>query len=260
VTSVTNVTNVTKFFLTQINQNKSKKYDICAVNFNNKNMSTQEKNDKQRVDYDAIKSEEQPLEFQEPPIGYTAKRYSYADYLTWTDDKMREIIDGVVYLFSAPVRAHAEAISPFFARAWWHIRKRKGKCKVYTAPFDVRFPVDGEKANDKIFNVVQPDICVVCDPSKLDDEGCIGAPDLIVEVNSPTTSKRDLNEKFNLYEKFGVKEYWVVFPKKKAVTVFLLQEDGKYDKGTSYDFIHKKTKAPVQTLPGLVIDLEELFD
>jgi Uma2 family endonuclease len=223
-------------------------------------MNTQEKNKEQLVNYKEVKLEEKPLEVQEPPIGYTAKRYSYADYLTWTDDKMREIIDGVVYLFAAPVREHAEAIAPLFARAWWYIRKRKGKCKIYTAPFDVRLPTNGETDNDKIFNVVQPDICVICDRSKLDKDGCIGAPDLIVEVISPSTGKRDLNQKFNLYEKAGVKEYWVVYPKIKAVCVYILQEDGKYDEGTTYDFIRGKSKVPVKTLAGLVIDLEELFE
>jgi len=197
---------------------------------------------------------------EEPPIAYTAHRYSYADYLTWADDKMREIINGVVYLFSAPKLKHAAVIPPFMVRTWSFIRKRKGKCKIFTAPFDVRLPKNGETADDKIFDVVQPDICVVCDLSKLDENGCIGAPDLIVEVISPSTSKRDLNLKFNLYEKTGVKEYWVVYPNDKAVTVFLLQPNGNYDEGTTYDVSNRTTKAPVQTLKGLVIDLEELFE
>jgi Uma2 family endonuclease len=223
-------------------------------------VKTVEKKNNKHLEYDVTKTEEQPLEFHEPPIGYTAKRYSYADYLTWTDEKMREIINGVVYLFSAPMRDHAEVIISILKKALPFIDKRKGKCKIYTAPFDVRLPIDGETANDKIYNVVQPDICVICDPAKLDDKGCIGAPDLIVEVNSPSTGKRDLNQKFILYEKVGVKEYWVVYPKSKAVSVFILQEDDKYDGGTTYDLIYGKSKVPVQTLEGLVIDLEELFE
>jgi Uma2 family endonuclease len=223
-------------------------------------MNESEKNINKHSNDEILEDSIKPLVAEEPPIAYTPHRYSYADYLTWTDDKMREIIDGVVYLFSAPVRAHAAAIAPFFARAWAHVRKRKGKCKIYTAPFDVRFPMNGETADDKIYNVVQPDICVICDPSKLDKRGCIGAPDLIVEVISPNTSKRDLNEKFNLYEKAGVKEYWVVYPKNGAVTVFLLQPNGKYDAGATYEIIYGTTKVPVQTLEGLIIDLEELFE
>ena len=197
---------------------------------------------------------------EEPAIVYGVGRYSYADYLTWTDDKMREIIDGMVYLFSAPVRKHAAAVRTLLWKACHFIDRRKGKCKIYTAPFDVRLPKNGETDNDKIYNVVQPDIVVICDPSKLDDGGCIGAPDLIVEVNSPSTSKRDLNLKFNLYEESGVKEYWVVYPADKAASVFILQPNGKYDAGKTYEVLRGTTKVPVKTLKGLVIDLEELFE
>ncbi|MCL2245544.1 MAG: Uma2 family endonuclease [Lentimicrobiaceae bacterium] len=219
-------------------------------------MSTQEKNYE-----DLLKElEQQNTVVEEPPIGYTAHRYSYADYLTWTDDRMREIIGGIVYLFSAPIRKHAAAIIPFIIQAGSFIRRKKGKCKIYTAPFDVRLPKNGETDDDKIFDVVQPDICVVCDPAKLDDKGCIGAPDLIVEVNSPSTNLLDLKEKFLLYEESGVKEYWVVFPKEKRVTVFLLQPDGKYGNGKKYQGALGKKKVPVKTLKGLVIDLEELFE
>ena len=173
---------------------------------------------------------------------------------------MREIIGGIVYLFAAPLRVHAASTGYFFFRALTYIRRRKGKCKVYTAPFDVRFPTNGETADDKVFDIVQPDICVVCDPAKLDYRGCIGAPDLIVEVNSPSTSKLDLQEKFLLYQEHGVQEYWIVFPKDKSVTVFLLQPNGKYAQGKIYQVASGKKKIPVKTLKGLVIDLGELFE
>jgi len=197
---------------------------------------------------------------EEPVAVYGKQLFSYADYLTWPEEEMKEIINGIVYTFSAPIRKHASATASFLGRAWSHIKQRKGKCKIYAAPFDVRLPKNGETADDKIYNVVQPDICVVCDPSKLDEKGCIGAPDLIVEVNSPSTGKRDLNQKFFLYESSGVREYWVVYPEAKAVTVFLLQSNGKYDDGTTYEVINKQTKVPVHTLEGLIIDLDELFE
>jgi len=217
---------------------------------------------KEQIKYKEILESEKPLVAEEPALTYPVKRYSYADYLTWTDDVMREIIDGVVYAFSAPVRKHAGVVITFLKRALAYIDKRKGKgkCKIYTAPFDVRFPKDGETADNKIFDVVQPDIIVVCDPSKLDDKGCIGAPDLIVEAISPSTSKRDLNLKFSLYEKHGVKEYWVVYPNDEAVTVFLLQENGKYDDGKTHQVLYGATHVPVHTLEGLIIDLKELFE
>jgi len=184
-------------------------------------------------------------------------RYTYADYLTWTDDKRRELIDGIVFLMSAPSRFHAKASGSIFVNLWNFVTKRKGKCEIYHAPFDVRFPKNGETADNKIYTVVQPDICVICDPSKLDENGCIGAPDLIVEVQSPSTGKRDLQEKFKLYERAGVKEYWVVYPRDKGIEVFLLQKNGKYDKGTAYEF---EGKVPVSIFKGLEIDLKVLFE
>ncbi|MDR0864714.1 MAG: Uma2 family endonuclease [Candidatus Symbiothrix sp.] len=197
---------------------------------------------------------------KEPAAVYISrsKRYTYADYLSWMDDARRELIDGVVYdLLSAPTRFHSRISGSIFGRLWNYVAKRKGKCEIHHAPFDVRFPKNGETADDKIATVVQPDICVVCDPSKLDGKGCIGAPDLIVEVQSPSTAKRDLNEKFNLYEEAGVKEYWVVFPAEKALTVFLLQKNGKFDVGTTYEY---EGKVPVSIFKGLKIDMKELFE
>jgi Uma2 family endonuclease len=186
-----------------------------------------------------------------------SRRYTYADYLTWQDYRRRELIHGVVYdLFSAPSMLHAKIsvnLAFFFK---WFIRKRKGNCRIFHAPFDVRLPKNGETSDNKIDTVVEPDICVVCDPAKLDTKGCIGAPDLIVEVQSPSTRKRDLNEKLHLYESAGVREYWTIDPPPKTLTVFLIQENGKYDAGTVY----KKGKAPVGIFDGLKIDLKELFE
>jgi len=135
------------------------------------------------------------------------KRYTYADYLTWFDDKARELIDGFIKMMSpAPRIRHAKVVKNIYRHFDSIITKNKGRCEVFFAPFDVRFPKNGETAYDKIDTVVQPDICVICDLSKLDDRGCCGAPDMIVEVLSPSTAKKDLTEKFNLYEEHGVKE------------------------------------------------------
>ena len=184
------------------------------------------------------------------------KRYSYADYLTWADDKMRELIDGFIKSMSPAASPKHQEVTGILVRDFGiYIKKHKGKCKVYPAPFDVRLPVNGEKENDKIYNVVQPDICIVCDMSKIDKRGCIGAPDLIVEVQSFSTAKRDLNEKFNLYEASGVREYWVVYPYDEAIEVFLLQPDGKYDNGTKYD----SGKVPVSIFDDFYIDINEVF-
>ena len=188
------------------------------------------------------------------------KRYSYADYLTWLDDVSRELIHGFIKMMSpAPRLGHAEVSQNISLHLGLHVLRNKGKCKVFAAPFDVRFPKKGETADDKIDTVVQPDICVICDLSKLDERGCCGAPDMIVEILSPSTFKKDVYEKFALYEESGVKEYWIVHPKDKTVTVFLLQENGKYDAGITYE--HEwKGKVPVHIFDNYPIDLNDIFE
>ena len=206
---------------------------------------------------------EEPWVVEEPFVMYgtlnldESQRYTYSDYLTWLDDKRRELINGFIRLMSAPVRIHARISVKISTVISTFINKRKGKCHIYYAPFDVRLPLNNETEDNKIYNVVQPDICVVCDLSKLDEKGCLGAPDLIVEVLSPTSLKYDWNYKFNLYEAAGVREYWIVDPKTKEVNIFLLQSDGKYDLGTIYEC---NQKAPVHIFEGLEIDLNELFE
>ena len=112
------------------------------------------------------------------------KRYTYADYLNWADDKMRELIDGFIRMMAPAASSHHQRTSgKLITRLTNLIENNKGNCEVYPAPFDVRLPKNGEKANEKIYNVVQPDICVVCDPSKIDERGCLGAPDLVVEIH-----------------------------------------------------------------------------
>ena len=185
-----------------------------------------------------------------------SKRYSYADYLTWIDDIRRELIEGFIKMFPAPRRIHAKVSYNISLHLGIFLLKNKGKCEVYTAPFDVRFPKNGETENNKIYTVVQPDICVVCDLSKLDDRGCLGAPDMIVEIFSASTGKRDMHDKFLLYEKHGVKEYWIVYPEAKAVHVFLLNEEGKYDDGIVYE---TEGKIPVNILDNCLISFEDIF-
>ena len=186
------------------------------------------------------------------------KRYTYADYLTWLDGKTRELINGIVQKMSpAPRLEHARVSFKISWQLGAVVKKNKGKCEVFTAPFDVRLPKHGETAYDKIDTVVQPDICVVCDLSKLDYRGCCGAPDMIVEILSPSTTKKDVSDKFALYEASGVTEYWIVYPGDKAITVFLLQETGKYDEGTSYEW---KGKIPVNIFNNHPIDLNDIFE
>jgi len=186
------------------------------------------------------------------------RQYTYADYLTWADDKMRELLNGFIRLMSpAPTLKHATVSSRLGYYLLNFIDRKSGDCRVFYAPFDVRFPKHRDKtADDQIFTVVQPDICVVCDLSKLDERGCLGAPDMVVEILSISSQRYDLREKFNIYEAGGVKEYWVVSPKEKGINAFILQDNGKYDVGTVYE---GNTQVPVRTLEGLSISTEALF-
>ncbi len=186
------------------------------------------------------------------------KKYSYSDYLTWFDERRMELYDGFVKLMTpAPSRLHQSLLGKFVYSITSFFYKDNKKCNIFFAPFDVRLPNNGEKANDKIFTVVQPDLCVVCDESKLDDKGCIGAPDFIVEIVSKGNVDRDVKDKFRLYEKHKVKEYWIVFPLENVLQVFLLDKVGKYKLDGIYT---AKDKVKVNIFKGeLVIDLKEIF-
>ncbi len=181
------------------------------------------------------------------------KKYTYADYLTWLDDKRRELINGFIKMMTpAPRRIH-QRISKKILDTITIIEKYGGQ--IYHAPFDVRL-VEKNKTSDKeIINVVQPDISVICDLSKLDDRGCLGAPDLIIEILSPASSKRDLSEKYELYQNFGVKEYWIVFPSEKVIQQFVLVK-GKYElKGS---FVESDIISP-NLFPDLKINVDDIF-
>ena len=211
--------------------------------------------------------EPEPMKVSEPAVLYGSncvldldetKRYTYADYLTWWDDKRRELINGFIHMMSPAAHTkHAIISHKLVCDIGYFIKKRKGKRKLFDAPFDVRLPNKKvETADDKVYTVVQPDICLICDLSKLDKRGCIGAPDLVIEIASKSNWKYDMTEKLVIYEYAGVPEYWIVSEKKETITVFLLQSDGKYDSGKTYE---SEGKVPVRALKGLEIDLEELF-
>ena len=193
--------------------------------------------------------------------------FTYKNYCSWPDDERWELIDGVAYdMCAAPTRKHQELSFELAVLIGGYL-KGKG-CKAYTAPFDVFLPGYIDQDTDNITTVVQPDLSVICNPVKLIDKGCLGAPDLIIEILSPSTSKKDLNEKFQLYEKHGVKEYWIVDPGNKYIQVFHLLTEGtntgKYDDGTLVPPANwradKNTIAESVVLKGFTVDVKELFD
>jgi Uma2 family endonuclease len=188
------------------------------------------------------------------PVPKTEERHTYAGYLTWQDGGRWELIDGVPCAMTpAPSRRHQEISGALYVQLWQFLQGKT--CRVYDAPFDVRLPEPGE-TDETTGTVVQPDIVVVCDPAKLDDRGCKGAPDLVIEILSPESAARDLGEKLTLYERSGVKEYWVIHPTDRTVMVFILGENGAYGRPTTFA---PGARAPVATLPGLEIDLDQVF-
>lgn len=154
------------------------------------------------------------------------RTYTYADYLTWKFEEYVEIIRGRIFKMAAPSRKHQKVSGNlyFMLRLFFE----RHQCELYAAPFDVRLTKKDPKNNQEITTVVQPDLCVICDLSKLDDRGCIGAPDLIVEILSPGNTKKEMRDKFEVYEENGVKEYWLVDLNEQIVLCYQLNEQGKY--------------------------------
>ena len=177
--------------------------------------------------------------------------YTYEDYLHWPEEERWEIIAGVPYDMSpAPSRFHQYILFDISGQIRDFLKDKP--CQAYQAPFDVRIPNE-----DGIYdNVVQPDISVICDKHKLDDAGCIGAPDLVIEILSPATASRDVKEKFNLYERAGVKEYWIVDPHDKVVFVFALEDNRQYGKPRIFSSDDTIDSA---VIVGMVIDLGPVF-
>ena len=176
------------------------------------------------------------------------KHYTFADYMTWTGDQRYELIGGESYLMSPVPNWRHQSISVELCTQLNNFLKGK-QCKVFAAPFDVRL-----NAEDEDDTVVQPDISVICDRSKLDDHGCVGAPDLIIEILSPSTTRHDRLVKFNLYLNAGVKEYWIVDPSDKHVLTNIL-DNGRYITSAYGD----TDNLPVNVLPGCEIDLNAVF-
>lgn len=187
-----------------------------------------------------------------------SKRYSYADYLTWIDDVRRELHDGFIQLFSPSTNLKHQTISGNLFLFFKNYLNKK-QCKVLYAPSDVRLYKNKNNLQDKhIFTVVQPDIYVVCDLEKLDEKGCLGAPDLIIEIISPKNSKRDVKDKFKIYEEYGVREYWIVHPNDETVIVFLVDNNGKFQQAGMYA---GDDKIPVSIFNNdLEVDLTQVFE
>ncbi len=190
------------------------------------------------------------MKVEEPDISGS---YSYADYLKWTFDERVELIKGKIFKMSpAPSTNHQRLLTRMGTSLFNYLNGKK--CEVFIAPFDVRIP-HNSSADCEVVTVLQPDICVVCDPNKIDDRGCAGAPDIVVEILSPGNNKKELKYKYQVYEEAGVKEYWIVMPGERALQKHILT-NGKFA-GSGYLFSEDKLTTDI--LPGFTFELKELF-
>lgn len=175
------------------------------------------------------------------------KKYTYQDYLTWDDGQRWELINGVPYCMSpGPKTSHQNVVGNLFQKIKNHLDGKK--CKPFLSPVDVILSED---------DVVQPDLLVVCDPKKIKEDGIQGAPDVVFEVLSPSTERKDRWDKKTLYETYGVKEYVILSPKGIYAELYRLQENGNFDSGESFG---KNETLILQTLEKLEIPLNTIFD
>jgi Uma2 family endonuclease len=180
--------------------------------------------------------------------------FTYGDYLKTPEGVRWEIIDGIMYdMTPSPLRIHQDISGELFFR--FRLFFDRKSCKVYSAPFGVRLP-DSDERDEMVKNYVEPDIAVVCDRTKLDDRGCRGAPDLIVEILSPSTASKDHIKKKGLYERSGVREYWLIDPINRISTVYVRQSDGMFGVPVILD-ASAKTRSAI--FPDLEIDFAAIF-
>jgi Uma2 family endonuclease len=185
------------------------------------------------------------------------ERFTYRHYRTWPESERWELIEGQAWAMSpAPTTRHQE-LSRRLERAL-DDRLRDKACRMFHAPFDVLLP-EGEEPDGEVDTIVQPDIVVYCDPSKLTEAGARGAPDLVVEILSPSTSKKDLNEKFSLYERHGVREYWVVDPAGEWLCVYRLSAELAFDGGELRERLREYGPIASRVLEGFIVEPKELF-
>ena len=181
------------------------------------------------------------------------ERFTYADYLAWDGSERFELVDGAPVALASPSEKH-QIIVAELTRQLGNFLEGK-KCRVYPAPFDVRLFEGNEDTPDNVDTVFQPDLMVVCDRSKVDSKGVHGAPDLVIEVISPSTARHDRLVKMNKYQQAGVREYWIVSPEETTAQVFLL--DGAVLR--PYEVYTQRDIAKVNVLDGCFIELEKVF-
>lgn len=179
--------------------------------------------------------------------------YTYADYLNWGEEERIEIIDGKAVMMSPPSRKHQKVNGEIYRQIANYLEGKQ--CEVYIAPFAVRLFEKDEDTPDNVKTIVEPDVVIVCDKNKLDDKGCKGAPDFVLETLSPSTARYDLIWKLKKYQEAGVKEYWIADPLNQTVQVLMLK-DGVFQ---GIDVYTPPAVIPVTVLNGCYVDLSKVF-
>lgn len=188
------------------------------------------------------------------PLPASKDHYTFADCLTWDERDRIEIVNGEAIMMSPPTRAHQKILMEL-ARQFANYLEGK-KCEVYPAPFAVRlFEKAGDSPKD-VDTMVEPDISIVCDNDKLDKHGCKGAPDMVIEILSPSTQRHDQLVKLGLYQRAGVREYWIVDPENQTVRVMLRDGSGVFQIDELYS---RDSVAKVNVLSGCFIELAKVF-
>lgn len=182
------------------------------------------------------------------------EKFTYGDYITWPEDERWEIIEGKAWDMSPAPNTGHQNISMILSGEIYNYLKDK-PCMVFTAPFDVRLMEEEGLSDEEIETVVQPDISVICDQNKIDKKGCLGAPDIVIEILSPSTAFKDESHKLKLYEKFGVKEYWIVNPEAKYIVIYRL-EGNRYNKP---EYLKDDDTIESTVLKDLKINLPDIF-
>ncbi|UEG52617.1 Uma2 family endonuclease [Mucilaginibacter daejeonensis] len=181
-----------------------------------------------------------------------SKSYTYADYLKWQFDERLELIKGKIFKMSpAPSVIHQRLSGRVFLKLGNYLAGKA--CEVFNAPLDVRLT---RTVNDaQVTTVLQPDVCVICDPTKIDARGAVGAPDIVVEILSPGNNNKELQTKYDVYEEAGVQEYWIIHPSERTFLKYTLA-NGSY---VASRLLTGGDQVTTPILPGFVLDLEEVF-
>jgi len=185
-----------------------------------------------------------------------SKTYTYADYVSWRFDERLELIKGKIFKMSPAPSGNHQTVTLNISGELYQFLKDK-HCRVFVAPYDVRLVRD-ERSDKKVKTVVQPDVCVICDLAKITDQrSCLGAPDLVVEVLSPGNNSKEIKLKYDLYEEFGVREYWMVYPDEFSLVKYVLNGEGKFTTEGRALTLGDKLTTPI--LPGFELSLDDVF-